>query len=243
MKCHCNHLILRMYVFLPQLQKAIEGSTCSGVRLRPPLASFRDASRKAKEHPHPPSAPSSPTRDRELWSKEEEKEIKDEPKLDESKETECKVSVDNSSRNSDCSAQGQPTSPSSPSSPSIPLSSLHPLPEQDTSGERDSDDELVWLSFFSSTNLTLCRRSPALAADGQERCNMWCEVFLHFSTSDTDPLSSWQSLSPPVSGRCVSALPQSVSLPACPFICYSEAGAWTSDLISRFNTSISWMIH
>lgn len=140
--CFCTNM---NNLFLPQLQKAIEGSTRSGVRLRPPLASFRDASHKAKEHPHPPSPPSSPTRDRELWSKGEEKEIKGEaePKLDESKETECKVSGDNKSRNSDSSAKEQPTSTSSPSSPSIPLSSLHPLPEQDTSGERDSDDELV----------------------------------------------------------------------------------------------------
>uniref|UniRef100_A0A7N6ALM2 Chloride channel protein n=1 Tax=Anabas testudineus TaxID=64144 RepID=A0A7N6ALM2_ANATE len=35
-------------VALKELQKAIEGSTRSGVRLRPPLASFRDASRKTK---------------------------------------------------------------------------------------------------------------------------------------------------------------------------------------------------
>ncbi|XP_075897379.1 chloride channel protein 1 [Nelusetta ayraudi] len=54
-------------VALKELQKAIEGSTRSGVRLRPPLASFRDASRKAKKHQPPSSSPSSPTRDRELW--------------------------------------------------------------------------------------------------------------------------------------------------------------------------------
>ncbi|CAL1610929.1 unnamed protein product [Knipowitschia caucasica] len=55
-------------VALKELQKAIEGSTRSGVRLRPPLASFRDASRKAKKHqPSTSSTPSSPTRDRELW--------------------------------------------------------------------------------------------------------------------------------------------------------------------------------
>lgn len=131
-------------VFLPQLQKAIEGSTCSGVRLRPPLASFRDASRKAKEHPHPASAPSSPTRDKQLWSEGEKKETKDEsePKLAESSETDqCKVSIDRNSRSSDNSAQGQPTSTSSPSSPSIPLTSLHP--KQETNGEKESDDELV----------------------------------------------------------------------------------------------------
>ncbi|CAJ1062482.1 chloride channel protein 1 isoform X2 [Xyrichtys novacula] len=54
-------------VALKELQKAIEGSTRSGVRLRPPLASFRDASRKAKKHQLPSSTPSSPTRDRDLW--------------------------------------------------------------------------------------------------------------------------------------------------------------------------------
>ncbi|XP_058253346.1 chloride channel protein 1 isoform X3 [Hemibagrus wyckioides] len=131
-------------VALKELQKAIEGSTCSGVRLRPPLASFRDASRKAKEHPHPASAPSSPTRDKQLWSEGEKKETKDEaePKLAESRETDqCKVSIDRNSRSSDNSAQGQPTSTSSPSSPSIPLTSLHP--KQETNGEKESDDELV----------------------------------------------------------------------------------------------------
>ncbi|XP_047217611.1 chloride channel protein 1 isoform X1 [Girardinichthys multiradiatus] len=54
-------------VALKELQKAIEGSTRSGVRLRPPLASFRDASRKTKKHQPPSSAASSPTRDRDLW--------------------------------------------------------------------------------------------------------------------------------------------------------------------------------
>ncbi|KAM9723965.1 chloride channel protein 1 isoform 1-T1 [Menidia menidia] len=54
-------------VALKELQKAIEGSTRSGVRLRPPLASFRDASRKTKKHQPPSSTASSPTRDRDLW--------------------------------------------------------------------------------------------------------------------------------------------------------------------------------
>lgn len=136
-------------LFLPQLQKAIEGSTRSGVRLRPPLASFRDASRKAKEQPHPTSAPSSPTRDNELWSKEEKKEMKGEveSKLAESRKTECKVSVDSNTRSSDISAQGQPASTSSPSpsssSPSFPLTPLQRVPEQKTNEERESDDELV----------------------------------------------------------------------------------------------------
>ncbi|XP_047239627.1 chloride channel protein 1-like isoform X2 [Girardinichthys multiradiatus] len=51
-------------VALKELQKSIEGSTRSGVRLRPPLASFRDISNH-KSVPKPPpsssSAPSSPS--------------------------------------------------------------------------------------------------------------------------------------------------------------------------------------
>nr|XP_040021621.1 chloride channel protein 1 isoform X2 [Gasterosteus aculeatus aculeatus] len=54
-------------VALKELQKAIEGSTRSGVRLRPPLASFRGTSRKTKKHQPPSSTPSSPTRDKDLW--------------------------------------------------------------------------------------------------------------------------------------------------------------------------------
>ncbi|XP_029298395.1 chloride channel protein 1a isoform X2 [Cottoperca gobio] len=51
-------------VALKELQKAIEGSTRSGVRLRPPLASFRDISKHnsvPKPQPSSPAAPSSPT--------------------------------------------------------------------------------------------------------------------------------------------------------------------------------------
>ncbi|XP_061109828.1 chloride channel protein 1-like [Conger conger] len=56
-------------VALKELQKAIEGSTRSGVRLRPPLASFRDGRRKSSKLPQSSSAPSSPTREREreVW--------------------------------------------------------------------------------------------------------------------------------------------------------------------------------
>uniref|UniRef100_A0A8D3BSS5 Chloride channel, voltage-sensitive 1b n=1 Tax=Scophthalmus maximus TaxID=52904 RepID=A0A8D3BSS5_SCOMX len=67
------------------LQKAIEGSTRSGVRLRPPFASFRDASRKAKKHQPPSSDPSSPTRDRDLWgegSRHEGELVRTEPQED-----------------------------------------------------------------------------------------------------------------------------------------------------------------
>uniref|UniRef100_A0AAV2K6X8 Chloride channel protein n=1 Tax=Knipowitschia caucasica TaxID=637954 RepID=A0AAV2K6X8_KNICA len=58
-------------VALKELQKAIEGSTRSGVRLRPPLASFRDVSHKSgpKSHagstssstPHSPTSLTAPT--------------------------------------------------------------------------------------------------------------------------------------------------------------------------------------
>uniref|UniRef100_A0AAR2IUZ8 Chloride channel protein n=1 Tax=Pygocentrus nattereri TaxID=42514 RepID=A0AAR2IUZ8_PYGNA len=47
-------------VALKELQKAIEGSTRSGVRLRPPLASFRDTRRKSSKPSQTTSAPSSP---------------------------------------------------------------------------------------------------------------------------------------------------------------------------------------
>ncbi|XP_076864180.1 chloride channel protein 1a isoform X2 [Brachyhypopomus gauderio] len=46
-------------VALKELQKAIEGSTRSGVRLQPPLASFRNSTRKTKASPTG-AAPSSP---------------------------------------------------------------------------------------------------------------------------------------------------------------------------------------
>ncbi|XP_033830793.1 chloride channel protein 1-like [Periophthalmus magnuspinnatus] len=46
-------------VALKELQKAIEGSTRSGVRLRPPLASFRDVSHKSAPKSHPGSTSSS----------------------------------------------------------------------------------------------------------------------------------------------------------------------------------------
>ncbi|TKS88798.1 Chloride channel protein 1 [Collichthys lucidus] len=48
-------------VALKELQKAIEGSTRSGVRLRPPLASFRDISKHNSVTKPPTSTPSSPT--------------------------------------------------------------------------------------------------------------------------------------------------------------------------------------
>uniref|UniRef100_A0A669CFS9 Chloride channel, voltage-sensitive 1a n=1 Tax=Oreochromis niloticus TaxID=8128 RepID=A0A669CFS9_ORENI len=48
-------------VALKELQKAIEGSTRSGVRLRPPLASFRDISNHNSVSKPPPSSPNAPS--------------------------------------------------------------------------------------------------------------------------------------------------------------------------------------
>ncbi|MEQ2240718.1 hypothetical protein ILYODFUR_018043 [Ilyodon furcidens] len=48
-------------VALKELQKSIEGSTRSGVRLRPPLASFRDISNHKSVPKPPPSSSSAPS--------------------------------------------------------------------------------------------------------------------------------------------------------------------------------------
>lgn len=119
-------------VALKELQKAIEGSTRSGVRLRPPLASFRDARRKAKKPSHSPSVPSSPTRDRELWSEGVKRESQDES-ADSCIQTDVKEC--DSSRST--SQEHLP----SPSPSTVPLSSLHSVPEGETDADRESDEE------------------------------------------------------------------------------------------------------
>ncbi|XP_057196556.1 chloride channel protein 1 isoform X2 [Triplophysa rosa] len=126
-------------VALKELQKAIEGSTRSGVRLRPPLASFRDARRKAKRPSHSPSIPSSPTRDRELWSEGVIRETKDESvnSCVQTTGTECNIAIGNSSRSSTNTSHEELSSPSS----TIPLSSLHSVPEGKPNGDRESDEE------------------------------------------------------------------------------------------------------
>ncbi|AWO96428.1 chloride channel 1 skeletal muscle-like [Scophthalmus maximus] len=111
-------------VALKELQKAIEGSTRSGVRLRPPFASFRDASRKAKKHQPPSSDPSSPTRDRDLWGEGSRHEGELEP-----------VSPSISSPSST-----SPTASSvSPTSPVLTLSSLQ------EARESEEDSAAVWV--------------------------------------------------------------------------------------------------
>ncbi|XP_029307898.1 chloride channel protein 2-like [Cottoperca gobio] len=142
-------------VALKELQKAIEGSTRSGVRLRPPLASFRDASRKAKKHPS--SSPSSPTRDRELWgegSRRDGELVRKESKEDfrgtaSSSRGAPGCDAAPSSPGSDGSTGGadgasqEPASPStssppaSPVSPSSPVLTLSSLQEDRESEESD----------------------------------------------------------------------------------------------------------
>ncbi|XP_055065569.2 chloride channel protein 1 isoform X1 [Misgurnus anguillicaudatus] len=126
-------------VALKELQKAIEGSTRSGVRLRPPLASFRDARRKARKPSHSPSIPSSPTRDKELWREGVIQETKDESvgSCVQTSGTECNITIGNGSRSSTDSSQEELPSPSS----TIPLASLHSAPEGKANGDKESDED------------------------------------------------------------------------------------------------------
>ncbi|KAI3361118.1 hypothetical protein L3Q82_013329, partial [Scortum barcoo] len=153
-------------VALKELQKAIEGSTRSGVRLRPPLASFRDASRKTKKHQPPSSTPSSPTRDRDLWgegSRREgelvRKESKEDsrgkasssrgpPGCDTTSSSPCSVGgsaaavggADSASQEPASPSTSSPTSPSpaaSPASPTSPVLRLSSLQEDRESEESD----------------------------------------------------------------------------------------------------------
>lgn len=143
-------LICRLSSLLSQLQKAIEGSTRSGVRLRPPLASFRDASRKAKKHQPPSSTPSSPTRDRDLWA--EGGRSPGELVRKESKEaSSSRDDADSSSSSSQAvggadaapqetpstSSPGSASPPVSPASPSSPVLTLSSLQEERESEESD----------------------------------------------------------------------------------------------------------
>ncbi|XP_031431690.1 chloride channel protein 1 [Clupea harengus] len=129
-------------VALKELQKAIEGSTRSGVRLRPPLASFRDASRKAKKPPHTPSTPSSPTREREMWAEGGKRDGRGESggRIVTATGTGCDVATGNSSRGT-VSLPEEPLPSPSFSFSAIPLSSFHSVEER--SEERESDEEPI----------------------------------------------------------------------------------------------------
>jgi len=169
----CFILSLSLSLSLSQLQKAIEGSTRSGVRLRPPLASFRDASRKTKKHQPPSSTPSSPTRDKDPWgegsSREGELVRKDSRgKASFPREAAgCDASPSSSSsvrstrgssaptRGADCGSQepaspstsspstSSPTSPSPPASPVSPSSPVLPLSSLQEDRGSEESDEPV----------------------------------------------------------------------------------------------------
>uniref|UniRef100_A0A7N8XQ67 Chloride channel, voltage-sensitive 1b n=1 Tax=Mastacembelus armatus TaxID=205130 RepID=A0A7N8XQ67_9TELE len=149
-------------VALKELQKAIEGSTRSGVRLRPPLASFRDASRKAKKHQPPSSTPSSPTKDRDLWgegSRREGELVRKEsmedsrgrvlstrgaPGCDTALSCSCSSvttgEADDSPQDPASPSTSSPVSPSSPASsvsPTSPVLTLSSLQEERESEESD----------------------------------------------------------------------------------------------------------
>uniref|UniRef100_A0A3Q2EIA8 Chloride channel, voltage-sensitive 1a n=2 Tax=Cyprinodon variegatus TaxID=28743 RepID=A0A3Q2EIA8_CYPVA len=157
-------------VALKELQKAIEGSTRSGVRLRPPLASFRDIS-KHKSVPKPPpsssSAPSSPsatsppspemipepphppTPEHQHQNHHDPNEHETEVWIEglPKEAEECISSSSSSSTSRSCSYSSNltlpPTStPPPPPSPStsIPLSTLRPA-QRPPQVEEDSDDE------------------------------------------------------------------------------------------------------
>ncbi|KAM9806436.1 chloride channel protein 1-like isoform 2-T2 [Syngnathus typhle] len=128
-------------VALKELQKAIEGSTRSGVRLRPPLASFRDASRKSK-HQSPSSNPASPTWDRNLWGEGSRRD--GEPAREDNPRGMPTRNAPSSPSGGDSGSTREPASPStssptdspgSPGGPVLTLSSLHKEQESEESDE------------------------------------------------------------------------------------------------------------
>ncbi|XP_017336233.2 chloride channel protein 1a isoform X1 [Ictalurus punctatus] len=151
-------------VALKELQKAIEGSTRSGVRLRPPLASFRDTIRKYSKPTQASSAPTSPMsssapdtyhlssqvvsqvplapvqqqEEAEVWIEGVKQEIlvkTESSSVSSSPQTGTSISRAGS-------PNGSPSQTQTPSShPTISLSSLRPAPENKQDGDQESDDE------------------------------------------------------------------------------------------------------
>ncbi|XP_072530553.1 chloride channel protein 1a [Salminus brasiliensis] len=158
-------------VALKELQKAIEGSTRSGVRLRPPLASFRGTVRKSSKPsqtsptssspvsppgspvalvppplvpPHTPTPAPAPAA---LPRQQEEMEVWIEGVTRELVAENTSSSTTGSSSSGTGSSSSEAGSPkSSPSlsvssPPSIPLSTLQPAPENTEDGVEESDEE------------------------------------------------------------------------------------------------------
>lgn len=159
---------LNFFSILHQLQKAIEGSTRSGVRLRPPLASFRDTIRKYSKPTQASAAPASPVSssppDTYHASSQVVPQIPLAPVQQQEEEAEvwiegvkreivvnASISTTGSSSGSSSPQTGSSTSKAgspngSPSqSPSsraiISLASLRPAPEDKRDGDQESDDE------------------------------------------------------------------------------------------------------
>uniref|UniRef100_A0AAY4CX65 CBS domain-containing protein n=1 Tax=Denticeps clupeoides TaxID=299321 RepID=A0AAY4CX65_9TELE len=126
-------------VALKELQKSIEGSTRSGVRLRPPLASFRDPNRKASKPPQSTSSvPSSPVSLSSPTSPLSAPQVTPQ----EPEEQEAVVQVESSSSSPKGSQGSSVRCPSHPppSPPSTPLSTLCTMPEEE---KEKSDEEFV----------------------------------------------------------------------------------------------------
>ncbi|KAL0962400.1 hypothetical protein UPYG_G00339550 [Umbra pygmaea] len=137
-------------VALKELQKAIEGSTRSGVRLRPPLASFRDINRKSSK-PQTTAAQSSPTSSTSVFPLAHAPLVREEEEMAVWIEgVKQEVAGVNSSSSATASSSGSswPTlpHPSALFMPltgalSTPLNTLGTVAEQDTEEEMESDDE------------------------------------------------------------------------------------------------------
>ncbi|XP_047672863.1 chloride channel protein 1a [Tachysurus fulvidraco] len=150
-------------VALKELQKAIEGSTRSGVRLRPPLASFRDTIRKYSKPSQTPSAPTSPmsTSDPDSYHPSSQ-EVPSVPLAPVQHQEEAEVWIEGVTREIVVNTSSSTTESSSPqtrrsiseagspngspsqsssSHPTILLSSLRPVPEEKRDADHESDDE------------------------------------------------------------------------------------------------------
>uniref|UniRef100_A0A8C1S9C8 Chloride channel, voltage-sensitive 1a n=1 Tax=Cyprinus carpio TaxID=7962 RepID=A0A8C1S9C8_CYPCA len=159
-------------VALKELQKAIEGSTRSGVRLRPPLASFRDTVRKASKPPpasSPPSSPGSTTapfsplsvpvvphahspspavpvkEEMEVWIEGVKREVivgNSSSSTTESSSSSGSSSGTGSSDSEKGSPDSSPNLPPSSPPPPVPLSTLQPIPENKEGEENEEEEPL-----------------------------------------------------------------------------------------------------
>ncbi|KAI5621620.1 chloride channel 1, skeletal muscle isoform X1, partial [Silurus asotus] len=147
-------------VALKELKAGIEGSTRSGVRLRPPLASFRDTVRKYSKTAQASSVPTSPVSVSTPESFQLSSQTPPVPLSPVKQQEEAKVLIEEAKQeNSTTGSSSATSSPqtgstisktggphSSPSQtpsphPTMLLSSLTPVPEDGKDDEQESDDE------------------------------------------------------------------------------------------------------